>query len=212
MPDVLKNFKKAYPDGELLTKETFIYDGVLLITEDGLASFFGVTVRQILNLKKAGMQTHRASTKGAKVYDIIYVIKWWESHKKKILPSQFVTDSKEDDRPIEEQTEEELDRKLKVEKVKIERLKHSELAGKLVKAEDLDRAMAEQGVLHRTYYMDDLELLPVALDGMDKDEISAFLDEHYSSRIENASSFINKLFKTPDHFYKKIMGFLNEKI
>lgn len=209
MPDILKNFKKANPDGSLVEGETFIYDGTLLITEEGIAAMFDVTVRAVLGWKKKGMQVHRTTAKGAKVYNVVYVIKWYENNFNKTIESQF-QGVNEADLDISKISREEADRRLQIQKVKNEEIKHQELIGKLVPAEDLDRAMAEQAILHRTFYQDDLECLPPMLEKLDKSSMRKVLEDHYSRRMDNATEFIKKTYGAANSFHKKIMEFIDE--
>jgi len=179
--------------------------GTILILEDELAKLFKVSKRMVQNYKEKGLEHHKTSVKGAIVYDLVYAMKWYYAVTEKTIETEQKAP------PIRDSGQELnmkmliIDHETKEQKLMTERLKYKELAKTLVKAEDLDRSMAEQAVLHKTYYMDDLELLPVALDGMDRDGISTFLNEHYKTRVENAQSFIKKTFKLPNHLYTKVM-------
>jgi len=184
--------------------------GTILILEDELAKLFKVSKRMVQNYKEKGLEHHKSSVKGAIVYDLVYAMKWYYAVTEKTIETEQKAP------PIRDSGQEinmkmlMLDHDIKTQKLSTDKLKHKELSKTLVKAEDLDRSMAEQAVLHKTYYIDDLELLPVALDGMNKDHISKFLSEHYKVRIENAQSFVQKTFKLPNHLYTKVMEFINE--
>lgn len=181
----------------------------IMIFEDDLAKLFKVSKRMLQKYKEEkGLEHHKSSVKGAVVYDLVYAIKWYFACTDKLLITRQVAPVKENSGHELITKMNKLDHDIKEQKLKTDKLKHDELNKTLVKAEDLDRSMAEQAVLHKTYYVDDLELLPIALDGMKKDEISEFLNEHYTARLENASSFIQKLFDKPNFLYNKIMELL----
>ncbi len=181
----------------------------VLIFEDELAVLFKVSKRMLQKYKEEkGLEHHPSSVKGAIVYDLVYAIKWYLAVTNKLLITKQVAPVKENSSQEYASKMNKLEYQIKEQKLSTDKLKHAELDKTLVKAEDLDRSMAEQAVLHKTQYLDDLELLPIALDGMERDEISVFLNEHYSARIKNVSTFIVKLFDKPNFLYNKIMELL----
>ena len=184
---------EQFKGGTLLTDECVIYNKKLLVTKAGALNILSITSRRFSILITNGLLPYHNHDS---LYEVVYLIKFYEQYSKEVIPSQFII---ERDVITPEQLEEcdieELDRQYKLEKVKIERVKYQELTGSLVKADDLDRTTAEQAILHKVNYMDDLEVLPTMLEKMERDEISTFLNNHYTKRMDDMRILLTKLYK-----------------
>lgn len=80
-------------------------------------------------------------------------------------------------------------------------LKRKNLEGSLVESDDLDKAMAEQAVLHKTDKLNDEKVLPTLLEGKTSSEISDILQEHNQERLDHFDRLINKEFKDSKTLY-----------
>lgn len=217
MDSTTKRLRKALPEArDIRALEAFFVDGKILITAAGLADFFNVGRRSISLWQKRGLTPEVSKNGLVALFDLNLAIKWnaenvSQKHSAWGKGEKSPKQSEENLPPVDPATIdlatasiETLDRLKAIEDVTNKRLKNAKERGDLVPAEDLDRAMAEQGVLHVTYYMDDLESLPAALAGKTEAQISAFLEPHYARRIENAHTFISKVFDAPDWLFRKI--------
>jgi hypothetical protein len=88
------------------------------------------------------------------------------------------------------------------------RLKRQALEGSLVEADDLDKAMAEQAILHKTDKINDEKVLPTLLAGKDANEIAILLHEHNQERLTHFDRIINKEFKAPETLYNVVEAVL----
>lgn len=80
-------------------------------------------------------------------------------------------------------------------------LKRKALEGQLVEAEDLDKAMAEQAILHKTDKINDEKVLPTLLEMKPASEIAAILYEHNQERLTHFDKIINKEFTCTETLY-----------
>lgn len=87
-------------------------------------------------------------------------------------------------------------------------LKRKNLEGQLVEAEDLDKAMAEQAILHKTDKINDEKVLPTLLEMKSASEISKILYEHNQERLSHFDKIINKEFSCPETLYNVIEAVL----
>jgi len=200
--------ERAFKGYEVKMCGAYMIDGKMVVTETFLAEYFGTHKRSVNIWVRKGLTKHDLSLPSLNLYDLGETIEWRKKNISVKTNENDIID--ESETPIDQISKREADRRGSIESYRKTMLTNKELDGSLVRAEDLDRSMAEQAVLHKTYYMDDLELLPVTLEGLNKDQISEFLNEHYSNRIENISSFIKKTFSEPNFFYNKIKELLNE--
>jgi hypothetical protein len=76
----------------------------------------------------------------------------------------------------------------KLEKILLE----NELArGATIRADEVDKAMSELQTQLVTNYKNDLRLLPIDLENLNRNDISKRLDAHYDKRIKDLNSFAN---------------------
>lgn len=87
-------------------------------------------------------------------------------------------------------------------------LKRKNLEGQLVEAEDLDKAMAEQAILHKTDKINDEKVLPTLLEMKPASEISKILYQHNQERLAHFDKIINKEFTCEETLYDIIEAVL----
>jgi len=78
------------------------------------------------------------------------------------------------------------------EQAKIYALKRKSLEGGLVPAGELDRAMAEQALLHKSDKLHDEATLPQLLEGKSVAEIRDIMRTHHTKRLNRLDELINK--------------------
>ncbi|WBC28550.1 hypothetical protein TPMD03_74 [Thiohalocapsa phage LS06-2018-MD03] len=209
-PKKIDKFKRLN-DCEIEQNKVFMsLDGIILIFEDDLAKVIGVSKRMLQNYKEDGLEHHPLAVKGAVVYDLIYALKWLYNVKDKVISTKQKTPIKKDSAADFNMKMLLLDHETKEQKLETDKLKHAILKKEYVKAEDLDRSTAEQAVVHKAQYLDDLEMLPTLLENRSREEIDDVLQEHYASRMESISKFIDKQFELPNTFHNIILKFIKD--
>ena len=188
----------------------------LYVPSKAIEAYFGISDKTLINWKKKGLEKAVYSISKLDLFDISYVNGWKTVNVnpvgKNITKISDDGSADESEKDIEEVSEQEADRRLKIWKVKMEELKHKELLGELVRAEDVDRAMAEQAVLHKAQLIDDLDTLPAMLENKSKAEIANILENHYERRMKNLSDFISKEYEDSDVMARAIHSFIMGEI
>ena len=199
---VHKYFKEKYSSvNQINSNDIFIIDGNVVVSRKFISIVYGVSLRQITNWSSQWLEADYVADvgKGIKYYNILKLFKLHEENINKTKSNATIQkrstqkDKNIDFDDIENVDKEEADRLLQIERVKIERLKYAELSGKLIPAEDTDKAMAELGALHLSQYQSDLKILPVILENKSKQEIIKILDEHFESRILDMERIVMKI-------------------
>ena len=197
-----RNFKKvkdAFPELDIQQCETFMVGSKVLVTEKFLSDFFGVSGRAVRLWREKGLPLDGITVHNLNLYNLIDVIKWHLENVKEGSKSAIIIPhlnkgndyGDESNLDLSEVSKDEADRRLQIQKVKNEEIKHKELTGKLIPAEDTDKVLAELGAVHVAQYRGDLKLLPMLLENKPKHEITKLLDEHYQSRIEDMHKITN---------------------
>ena len=201
MSNIHKYFKEHHKEVIKIKSEIFIIDGELVVPRQFISELYGVSLRQITNWSSQWLNHDYIAdvAKGVKYYSLIKLFKAYDENINKTksnatLQKRSTKGKKEEISAdaLEYVDKEEADRLLQIEKVRIERVKYAELSGKLIPAEDTDKAMAELGALHLAQYQNDLKILPVILENKSKQEITQILDEHYSSRVSDMNDVVRK--------------------
>jgi hypothetical protein len=196
----LKKLVKNYPDMKIESTESYVINGELVCTTNFITSLYNIHRNQIGKWVKQGLQPHRYSLPKLMLFSPIDVILWHKTNiKSTSKASKFAGSDKYDEdeskKDLSEVSKDEADRRLQIQKVLNEEIKHKELIGKLIPAEDTDKALAELGAVHVAQYRGDLKLLPMLLENKPKHEIQKLLDAHYKARVED----MDKLSKVKDH-------------
>jgi hypothetical protein len=198
--------------------EAVVIDGKLYGTTELVMQMFSVTNRTVRNWQKEGLEYAAGGVpRFQNLFELADVVRWVGAHQPQAKSSKVgrlkgASASNLDDLDLATATKEDLDRLKVMEEVKKKRLENAEARGQLIPAEDQDRAMAEQAVLHRGQYLDDFEVLPGALEGQTKNQIKAFLRGHYERRMKNLHDFITKEFDMPDWLNHKIHELIEREV
>ena len=192
----LKKVVDAFPELDIRQCETFMVGSKVLVTEKFLSDFFGVSGRAVRLWREKGLPLDPITVHNLNLYNLIDVIKWnldnVKDGKSSIILSKQTTNTVDESKvDLKDASKDEADRRLQIQKVLNEEIKHKELTGKLIPAEDTDKALAEIGAVHIAQYRGDLKLLPMLLENKPKHEITKLLDEHYASRIEDMNKIAN---------------------
>ncbi len=183
---------------------------VVLKTE--LADILNVKARQIGNYIKKGMPVHSVGKRNAQSFDVEVCKKWKNKNIDKIMSIKTTKPKKTNievptDADHEGEEKDDLSRKIKADAdkaelgVKLDTIKLAEAEGRVVDANDLDRAMSELAIVHKTDKIQDENLFPVLLENKNAGEIKALLQEHNFERLEMLDKIINKEFKSEETMY-----------
>lgn len=207
--------RKEYPEAKLSSMEVFVIDGRVQVSSEMLEKLFHVSPRQVNTWQSKGLEKSEWSRPKIKLFDLEYAIKWRntnikESHSgrtKKQREIKVNPDGSIDERDldIDDVSKEEAERRQMILKAKNEEIKLKEALGELVKAEDTDKAMAEQAVIHVANYQTDIKLLPLVLEYKSSGEIKGILDEHYEERISKLDKLMHKVVNVPDTIMDAVM-------
>jgi hypothetical protein len=218
MSKALKAARRHFPKAkEVALADTVVIDGKLYGTTEFIMQLFGVTNRTLTNWRKEGLEYAAGGVTGYQnLFELTEVVRWVGAHQSQSKSSKAVklkapSANNLDDLDLATATKEDLDRLKVLEDVRKKRLERLEARGQLIPAEDQDRAMAEQAVIHRGQYLDDLDVLPTALENRDQSYIRRFLDNHYERRMETVHAFITKAYDMPDWLGRKIHELIEEE-
>jgi phage terminase Nu1 subunit (DNA packaging protein) len=185
-----------------------------IVDKAELAKALNIKARQISNYVKQGMPVHSVGKRNKQSFDVDICLEWQRNNinktmsmkTKPIIPKETeINIENEESKPT--QLNDAL-RKLKAEaddaelKVKLNEIKLAEAEGRVVDANDLDKAMAEQAIMHKTDKINDENLLPILLENKSKDEIKKLLIEHNSERLKMLDALIKKEFEAPTTLYE----------
>jgi phage terminase Nu1 subunit (DNA packaging protein) len=224
MESLLRRVRKAVPGtSEIRGTEAVFADGRILVTVKFLEDYFNVSARTVRNWQKMGLVPAASKVSVVVLYDLHETIEW---HRTSISKRHSANAKMEKRKPsgdtppldpidpnnvdLATASIETLERLAKIEDVHKKRLQNAKERGELIPAEDTDRAMAEQAVIHVTQYSDDLDTLPAALANKSETYIFTFLEKHYERRIGNAHDFMQKVFDAPDWLWRKIKELIDD--
>ena len=222
MESLFRRVRKAVPGAsEIRATEAVFVDGKILVTVKFLEDYFRVGARTVRNWQKMGLVPAANKASVAVLYDLHDTIKWHDtSISKRHSANAKMEKPKDDGAPLpaidpnnvdlSTASIETLERLAKIEDVHKKRLQNAKERGEVIPAEDTDRAMAEQAVIHMTHYADDLDTLPAALANKSESYIANFLSGQYERRISNAHDFMQKVFDAPDWLWTKIKELIDD--
>ena len=195
-------------------------DGKWVASKKEFAKICGVGLRTVERYLSAGMPTHPASLEKFIVIDVEQGLEFRNRNIKKskannVKVKEIAVDTVDDniddivdDTIIPDYSKSEA--KEKHFKAELAELKYLEEKGLLVKADDLDKAMAEQAVMHLTDKTNDEKVLPVMLEMKTSQEITTLLHEHNQDRLAMLDKIVNKEFKCNKTFYEVSEAVLQE--
>ena len=215
--------KIAFSEAKLKSIESFLVDSSLLVTVDFLMAYFNVSQRQITNYVKSGLpkiDSRNDGRGGIGLYDINKCIEWrLDNLNKSKQASTEKAKARQEERQkqnappsedIRDMSFEEAERLKKIVDFQIAEVKLAEVEGRLVDANDLDRAMSELAIMHKTDKTNDQDVLTVLLENKSSAEIRELLYSHNEERLEMLDSIINKEFKSKETLYEIVESILNK--
>jgi len=196
-----------------------------LVQKKELAEFLGIKIRQIGNYIKSGMPIHSIGKRNAQLFDAEACKRWRDKTINKTMSMKTKKPiTKEVEVSIDDVVDEDgnivavsdIERKMKADaddaelKVQLNTLKLAEAEGRVVDANDLDRAMSELAVVHKTDKIHDENLLPVLLENKDAGEIKLLLQEHNYERLKMLDKIVNREFKSEETMYDIVEAVLQK--
>jgi len=197
-----------------------------------LAEALGIKIRQVGNYIKQGMPIHSTGKRNVQMFDVEECLKWQDKSVNKEFSAKNLTPAKVDrlididkskreenqieDKEVAADDINDMLRKLKADADRAEteselaKLKLSLQSGLLVDANDLDRAMSELAIVHKTDKIHDENLLPVILENKDAGEIKLLLQEHNHDRLAMLDKIVNKQFKSEETLYEIVEAILHQ--
>jgi len=212
----ISKWKKIEEAGTPLTLKRFIGDReVISKSELATKERLDVSSKTIQRNVAKGMPVHPCSTKLFQVFDWLDVVEWRDKSVDKVMSLKTKkpqttdidvnTDDQDDD--DEQLPTDDLSRKLKADaddaelKVKLNTIKLAEAEGRVVDANDLDRAMSELAIVHKTDKINDENILPILLANKSATDIKLQLQKHNAKRLEELDKLVNKEFKSVETMY-----------
>lgn len=220
----LKSLTKKHDDVEISTIEVYEFgkgkQTQLLVPSPFVKRYFGISEATFTNWKKLGMKKSDYSLPKLGLFDLQSCLEWkalsidTDNNKKGTKGQPKIgADGQTDysDVPTKDLPEHEAERRTKITKMESEEVKLQELKGSLIRADDVDKAMADQAVIYESQYYDDLETLPQLLQNKTEAEIDGILTSHYEKRMKDVFLFVNKEYDMDAILAKKILNFIEEE-
>lgn len=198
-------------------------------TKKDLVKEFNCADRTITRYIKQGMPEHKQSTKEFKIFDMEECLAWKDRNINKEQSKKTKKNSNNEIEDDEENFSDEessiiwdslsnkqrhkiaenaaylrktiADADKSVSSARREQMKELEEEGLLVDANDIDKTMAEQAILHRTDKTNDEKVLPITLENKTAQEISIILHEHNQDRLDLLDKLVNKKLICSESFY-----------
>jgi len=218
----LHKWKKIEDTGVKLELKRFV-DGREVVSKTELIKLLKTSAKTVQRYISKNMPVHEKSIRAFQFFDIKEVMAWRDKSVDKVMSSKT---AKPTDMDVEEDTELDEDgnpvklndmlRKLKADAdkaelgVKLDTLKLAEAEGRVVDASDLDRAMSELAIVHKTDKIHDENLLPILLENKDAGEIKKLLQEHNFERLDMLDKIVNKEFKSVETMYDVVEAVLQQ--
>ena len=221
----LPKWKKLADSGIEIVLKRFIGDQEVVSRQE-LVTIFSKGDKTIQRYIKDGMPQHKKSSRAFQIFNLSEAIAWRD---KTIDKTMSIKTSKPSTTDIEVDVENQddndneslvlksdVERKLKADaddselKVKLNEIKLAEAEGRVVDANDLDRAMSELAIVHKTDKIHDENLLPVLLENKDAGEIKKILQDHNKERLKMLDKIVNKEFKSAETLYDIVEATLHQ--
>jgi len=211
-PDVeLRTWEKlaTVTKGMVLDAQIFLNDRRLVSRRD-LRRVWNCSDETLKGYAKRGLPKHELSSTNFSVYDLRSSEEWRTANvdpkaggalRKSRQEFDPEDENSEVDVDIDKISYDEADRRKKITDLKLSMLKVAEAEGRLVPADDLDKAMAEQAIMHKTDKLNDEKVLPLLLEGKSASEIATLLYEHNQERLAQYDKLINTEFTTTATLY-----------
>lgn len=205
-------FIKQNPKNKIKIEEKYLFDNREIVSSKYLQQIWGVTDKTIRNYLIQGMPyLIQESSSRFKIFDLIECITWRmetinlsKSNVSKMQQKESETET------TESEVFEANRRKIIADARKAEadansaELKFKNLNGELISIDDIDKAMAEQAVLHKTDLLNAEKVLPIVLENKTKAEIANILKTNNQKRLDELDKLIKKEFKCEETLYEII--------
>lgn len=218
----LPKWKKIFEGGTIISLKRFIANEEVISRQE-LIELWKKNTKTIQRYIKDGMPAHPLSSRAFQFFNLEEVTKWRDgsidktmSQKTTARPSPSVLDHVEDISTEEVKQRSDLSRKYTADAenaeltVQLNQMKLDTAKGLLVNAEDLDRAMSELAIVHKTDKIHDENLLPMLLENKDAGEIKKLLQDHNFERLEMLDKIVNKEFKSAETLYDIVEATLKQ--
>lgn len=215
-------FIKQNPKIKIKIEEKYLLDNREVVSSKYLQQIWGVTDKTIRNYLTQGMPyLSEQSSARFKIFDLIECITWRmetinlsKSNVSKVQQKESEQEASENEvfhanrkKIIADANRAEFD-------AKSAEIKYKNLKGELISIDDIDKAMAEQAVLHKTDLLNAEKVLPIMLENKNKAEISIILRENNQQRLDDMNKLIKKEFKCEETLYEviaEVLYLLEEK-
>lgn len=190
--------------------ESYVIDGQLWVTTKFIEAYYNTDDRNIRNWITKGLPCEKMQGIKQNCFNLKETIMWHieninQTKSKASRRSQEKTiDEMMDERNLEDidsVSQEEADRRKKILDVKLAQVKLDEAEGRLIPADDLDKSLYEQAVMHITKLNNDEQILPILLENKNQEEIRDILHEHNEEHLATLDEQIERKFKTDPSNY-----------
>jgi phage terminase Nu1 subunit (DNA packaging protein) len=211
-------FIRQNPKTKIQIEEKYILENREVVSSKYLQQIWGVTDKTIRNYISQGMPyLIEQSSSRFKIFDLIECITW----RMETINMSKSNVSKVQQRESEKETTEsevfEANRKKIIADAnkaefdaKSAEIKYKNLSGELISIDDVDKAMAEQAVLHKTDLLNAEKVLPIILENKDKTEIANILRDNTQQRLDDLDKLIKREFKCEETLYEVIDEVINQ--
>ena len=207
----LQKWKKIEDSGLGIVLKRFI-NNQEVVSRQELIEIWGKSAKTIQRYIKDGMPQHSNSTRAFQFFNLEEAEAWRNKSIDKVMSIKTLRPTTDITVDINNENQDEtpkgdLERKLKADaddaelKVRLNTIKLAEAEGRVVDANDLDRAMSELAIVHKTDKIHDENLLPIILENKDAGEIKTLLQEHNFERLEMLDKIVNKEFRSMETMY-----------
>ena len=194
--------------------ESYEVNGKLYVTTKFLSTYFSKTEKQVGRWKSDGMPV-AVKPKELKIRgDVFHLdecIKWVSENINPSKSRATARRGKEVDidammneanlEELDDLTFDEADRRKKIEDLKLAKLKREKEEGLLIEADDVDKALYEQAIMHRTKLDNDEKILPILLENKTQEEIAYIYHEHNNDHLEMLDSQLEpRIKKDPSNY------------
>lgn len=206
--------KIAESEKRLEVGYNYFLDGKRLVSRRELCTLWEVTEEAIRAYHRRGFKKHDLSLRHMAIYDLEESEAWRMANVQVNGGNALMkrraqnTSAEEHEQDIDHISFDEADRRKKIVDLKAAQVKLAEAEGRLVDADDLDKAMAEQAIMHRTDKTNDEKVLPILLENKSASDIAELLHKHNQERLSFFDQIINKEFDCKETLYDVVESVL----
>jgi phage terminase Nu1 subunit (DNA packaging protein) len=205
------------PKVKIKIENKYLHENREVVTSRYLQQIWGVTDRTIRNYIKEGMPVSDISSSKFKIFDLIECINWRmsqidmsKSNVSKATQKENETESGEESVAKANRDKIIADAKKAIHEANVSEMKEKNMRDELISADDVDKAMAEQAVIHKTDIINSEKILPLILEDKSSAEITQELVGHNSERIKELNKLIKKEFDCDETLFEIIQEVIEE--